>query len=338
MTRLLHGGRLQEAARHYGRPAEDWLDLSCALNPEAWPVPRLPPEVFARLPEEDDGLTEAAAGFYGTRDLLMLPGTQAAIATLPNVMPGIRRVWVPACGYEEHAHCWSREGHQLSRYNVLPEADQLTAGDVLVTIRPNNPLGSCSPLDQLRALHARLCELDGLLVADEAFMDATPDQSLIEQHMPEHLVILRSFGKFFGLAGLRLGCMVASTAWRARIEGHLEPWCINNPARFIARQAYADARWHAQARQRLPEAADRLSSLMRDRLALTAGQVSGCALFVTLHLGAQRARQVHDGLAKEAILVRLFADEGLVRLGLPANAAETERLRDALTAIAAPQG
>lgn len=333
MTRLLHGGRLREAARTHGTDISGWLDLSCALNPHPWPVPALPEEIFCRLPEDDDGLIDAASAFYGTRDILMLPGTQTAIATLPKVVEGKRRVWVPACGYEEHAHCWSREGHHLSRYNALPDPEMLTGGDVLVTIRPNNPLGSCDPKTQLQALSVRLGEVGGLMVADEAFMDATPDASLVVPGMPDALVILRSFGKFFGLAGVRLGCMIAGAAWRTRVESHLEPWCINTPARFIGRQAYADTTWHTLARQRLPVAARQLAVLLTDTLALQEKDVSHCALFVTVHLGQQGARALHDGLARRGILVRLFSEEGLVRLGLPANESETGRLRSALLEV-----
>ena len=336
MTRLLHGGRLREAARTYGTDISGWLDLSCALNPHPWPVPALPEEVFCRLPEDDDGLIDAASGFYGTRDILMLPGTQTAIATLPKVVEGKRRVWVPACGYEEHAHCWSREGHQLLRYNALPDEKDLADGDVMVTIRPNNPLGSCSSTARLSALQARLADLGGLLVADEAFIDATPDASLTQVDMPDALVILRSFGKFFGLAGLRLGCMIAGATWRTRVERHLEPWCINTPARFIARQAYADTAWHTLARQRLPDTAKRLAALLIDTLALQERDVSHCALFVTVHLGQPGAREMHDGLARRGILVRLFPEEGLVRLGLPANEADTGRLRSALLDVRSP--
>lgn len=333
MTRLLHGGRLHAAALHYGGNVADWLDLSCALNPEPWPVPALPLDVFARLPDDDDGLLESAAAFYGTRHLLLLPGSQTAIAMLPRITGRSHRVWVPDCGYAEHAHCWARAGHQLQRYDTLPSPETLRRHDVVVCIRPHNPLADCTDRQTLQDLHERLSTLEGLLVVDEAFIDATPEASLIVADMPEHLVVLRSFGKFFGLAGLRLGAIAAAPRWLNRMDEGLEPWCINSPARYIARLAYADRSWHHAARARLCRASRALAEQLQTRLSVRPEQIKTCALFVTLQLGETHATALHDALARQAILVRIFKHEGLLRFGLPPGTAGVQRLDNALLTL-----
>ena len=67
---LEHGGRLRVAARRFGIPLSDWVDLSTGINPQPYPVPPLAPEVWLRLPETDDGLEAAAARYYGNPLLL----------------------------------------------------------------------------------------------------------------------------------------------------------------------------------------------------------------------------------------------------------------------------
>src|SRR5690606_22076033 len=95
---LEHGGRLRAAARRYGIPLSDWLDLSTGVNPEGWPVPAVPPEVWVRLPEEDDGLERAASAYYGCDSIFPVAGSQAAIQALPALLHA-QRVGVIHPGY-----------------------------------------------------------------------------------------------------------------------------------------------------------------------------------------------------------------------------------------------
>src|SRR5690242_3934573 len=109
---LEHGGNLNEAARAYGRPREQWLDLSTGINPHAYPVPQLPADAWHRLPEPDTALVDAAKAYYGAPHMLPVAGTQAAIQALPRLRKP-SRVVVAAPAYAEHAHCWAQGGHAL---------------------------------------------------------------------------------------------------------------------------------------------------------------------------------------------------------------------------------
>ena len=171
---LEHGGRLRLAARHYGIPLADWLDLSTGINPHAWPVPPLAPEVWQRLPESDDGLEAAAAAYYGNAQLLPVAGSQAAIQALPTCFaPG--RVLTLAPTYAEHPHAW-RE-HRITALPAARIAGAVGGADTLLLVQPNNPTGERFSREQLLDWHRDLASRGGRLIVDEAFLDAEPDDT-----------------------------------------------------------------------------------------------------------------------------------------------------------------
>lgn len=324
---LEHGGRLLRAARRYGIPGEQWLDLSTGISPFAWPVPPVPPSAWMRLPEEDDGLADVACACYRAPRLLPVAGTQAAIQMLPQLR-GASRVGVIAPGYNEHAHAWRRAGHAVES---LPAEALLAARhrfDVLVLIHPNNPGGERFERDVLLQAHEELAARGGWLLLDEAFMDATPEQSLCAESWRKGLVVLRSAGKFFGLAGARAGFVAAHEALLDALRERLGPWTLAGPTRFVLRQALADQAWQAQACERLHAASARLAALLAVHgLPPTAG----CALFQWRR--DVRAMQVHEALARQGILTRLFETPASLRFGLPGDEAAFARLDAALRTL-----
>jgi len=322
---LEHGGRLRAAAKRFHIPLADWLDLSTGVNPAGWPVPAVPAEAWARLPEDGDGLETAAAAYYGCASLLPVAGSQAAIQALPALRrPG--RVGVIRPGYAEHAHAWRRAGHEV--FGAAPEtvAQGPASGpwDVLVAINPNNPTGHRFAPELLLAWHERLAARGGWLVVDEAFMDTTPEFSLAGFCPRPGLIVLRSLGKFFGLAGVRAGFVLAEPDLLERLAALLGPWAVAGPSRWVAREALADRRWQESARRRLPENARRLADL------LTAGGLppsGGCALFQWCR--APDAVRRHESLAHQGILPRLFDDPPGLRFGLPGSETAWKRLEQA---------
>ncbi|MHB8912678.1 MAG: threonine-phosphate decarboxylase, partial [Lysobacter sp.] len=243
---LEHGGRLLRASRQYGIAPVDWLDLSTGISPFAWPVPSIPPEAWHRLPEDDDGLLDAARGYYGAPQLLPVAGTQAAIQALPSLRPH-SRVGVIAPGYAEHAHAWRKAGHHVETHPAAVLVADVDRFDVVVLIHPNNPGGDTFERDVLLRLHAALAARGGWLVVDEAFIDATPEHSLADEQR-DGLIVLRSVGKFFGLAGARAGFVCAVPALLDALRERLGPWTLSGPSRFALARALADRHWHAQAR------------------------------------------------------------------------------------------
>ncbi len=174
---LEHGGRVRAAAQRYGIPESDWLDLSTGINPNGWPVPAVPQEIWQHLPQDDDELHAAAQSYYGTSRLLAVAGSQAAIQALPRLRPPAR-VALVAPSYAEHAHAWLRHGHQVMPMSAAEILDIGDSVQVAVIVNPNNPSGKLFHRDELLRLHERLAARGGWLIVDEAFMDATPEHSL----------------------------------------------------------------------------------------------------------------------------------------------------------------
>ena len=317
---LEHGGRLLRAARRYGIPAGDWLDLSTGVNPVPYPVPDIPARAWQRLPEDDDGLTEVARGYYRAPSLLPVAGSQAAIQALPALRLH-SRVGVIAPGYAEHAHAWEQAGHAVRRLPAQALFAQADALDVVVLIHPNNPGGETFAGDALLDLHARLAARGGWLVMDEAFMDATPEHSLCAESGRAGLVVLRSAGKFFGLAGARAGFACAAPALLEAMRDRLGPWTLSGPTRHALRHALADEAWQAAMRGRLREQGRRLAALLSAHGLAPDG---GCAFFQWWRDPAAQA--LHEALARRGVLTRHFDLPQSLRFGLPGDDAGYARL------------
>ncbi|QXH52782.1 threonine-phosphate decarboxylase CobD [Pseudomonas fakonensis] len=321
---LEHGGRLLRAVKQYGIAREDWLDLSSGIAPWPYPIPPIAPDAWARLPETEDGLEEAARQYYGARHLLAVAGSQAAIQALPTLRPA-GRVGVLSPCYAEHPQAWQRAGHQLVELDESQVDGELERLDALVLVNPNNPTGQRVSRERLLAWHARLAERGGWLLVDEAFMDNTPEQSVVDCAERPGLIVLRSFGKFFGLAGVRLGCVVAEPALLQRLAELLGPWTVSGPARVLGQSCFVDQAAHQAQIQRCAQASQRLAVLLASSGLPPSG---GCDLFQ--YVRSESAARLHDFLARRGILVRLFTEPGAVRLGLPACAADEQRLALAL--------
>lgn len=314
---LEHGGRLREASRRWNIPLTDWLDLSTGIAPWAYPLPPPPGAVWQRLPEEEDGLAEAARGYCGAAQVLALPGSQSAIQWLPRLLPP-GRVAMPQPLYAEHPAAWQACGHTLVGWDE--------PADYAVVCNPNNPNGQCFTRAALLERAARV----KLLLVDEAFIDAEPEASLAAVAGTTgalNIVVLRSLGKFFGLAGARVGFAIAAPNLLDRLAAALGPWAVAHPARWAARLALADTAWQEAQRARLTSAAQRLA-----RTLACLGKPTGCALFQ--YIVTPRAAEIHAALARRAILVRLFTAPPALRFGLPGNENDWQRLHHTLEKIA----
>lgn len=324
---LHHGGRLREAAMRYDIPLADWLDLSTGINPNGWPVPAIPAACWARLPEDDDGLEQAAQTYYQAQHLLPVAGSQAAIQALPRLRPR-SRVAVLDPGYAEHAYAWRNAGHAVAAVAAERLDDVVLGSDVLLLIHPNNPTGVRFSVEQLLDWHARLAARGGWLVVDEAFMDVTPEHSLCPFSSREGLIVLRSLGKFFGLAGARVGFVCAQASLLAQLHGVLGPWTVSAPARWVATSALTDSSWQDAARQHLGTDGARLHTLLA-RHGLSPN--GGCALFQWLR--TPDAQHLHEAMARQGVLTRLFIESSSLRFGLPGNEADWTRLEAALSGV-----
>ena len=330
---LEHGGKLRLAAQQYQIPLADWMDLSTGINPEVYPVPPLDPACWNRLPEDDDGLEAAAAEYYGNERLLVLPGSQAAIQALPALF----RPLVVSCLsplYEEHPQAWERAGHKLRRLPSLARA-LAAATPNIVLCNPNNPTATALPRAMLVDAAGQLQRRGGWLIVDEAFADPEPDNGLVAlagSAEAPNLIVLRSLGKFFGLAGARVGFIFGAADKLELLREMIGPWPVSHPARVVARHALSDRPWQAAMRERLQAASQRLAELLAPH-----GETVRTALFCTLRpADAGALAALFDHLAQHAILTRRFDTPGLLRFGLPGSEAAWQRLATALSAWQAP--
>ena len=317
---LEHGGRLRTAARQYEIPLADWLDLSTGINPNGYPLPPLDPACWQRLPEDDDGLEEAAAAYYGNARVLALPGSQAAIQILPALFSPVAVACLSPI-YEEHPQAWMRAGHRLRRLPSLQRALAAATPNILLC-NPNNPTTVTQTRSALLDAAAQLQRRGGWLIVDEAFGDTEPDNGVVSLAGSEdapNLIVLRSLGKFFGLAGARVGFIFGAPEKLDRLREALGPWPLSGPAREVARHALADTAWQAQARINLAAAGRRLAALLEPL-----GEVRSTALFSTVATPDFSALSEH--FAHRAILIRYFETAGLLRFGLPGKEAEWQRL------------
>ncbi|MBK5416458.1 threonine-phosphate decarboxylase CobD [Pseudomonas sp. TH31] len=325
---LEHGGRLRKAALEYGIAEADWLDLSSGLAPWPFPIPQIALRAWARLPETDDGLEQAACDYYGAAHVLPVAGSQMAIQLLPRLRRA-GKVGVLSPCYAEHAEAWRRNGY-IVREVLEQEVDFfLDSLDVLVVVNPNNPTGLSLSPNRLLDWHSRLAQRGGWLVVDEAFMDNTPHLSLASFTHQVGLIVLRSFGKFFGLAGVRLGFVLAERKLLRLLAEQVGPWAVSGPTRVLGQACLQDTEGHARQRVRSEEASQRLAALL-ERYDLK--PQGGCALFQWLI--TERAEALHAFMARRGILLRLFTHNSSLRFGLPADAAEEARLEQALQAFA----
>jgi len=324
LTSPVHGGQLNGAAKTYNISVDKWIDLSTGINPNGWPIPEIPAFVYQRLPEENDDLISAARLYYGAESVMAIAGSQAAIQMLPGLRP-YSRVGVVYPGYQEHAHCWRNVGHQVQLLSPEDIEAHLDVIDVLVIINPNNPTGMIFSKEQLEQWHSRLAERNGWLVVDEAFMDCEPENSLIPLSPKNGLIILRSIGKFFGLAGLRVGFIFAEQSLLDNLAQRLGPWSISNPSRYITAHALMDSSWHVKTGIELKSKSRRLFNLMSE---------SGLSPYGGTHLfqsvNHPYAVELHEQLAKRGVLVRIFQQSSSLRFGLPKDEDAWDRLKISL--------
>jgi cobalamin biosynthetic protein CobC len=321
-----HGGDLGLAEARFGKPTQGWLDLSTGISPFPYPVPDLPSELWQRLPgvAEDLALREAAARAYGVDDpdlLAAAPGSQALLQILPRLRP-FSQVAVIGPTYGEYSRCFSLAGHHVLPAETL---DRTLDADVVVVCNPNNPDGRRHEPARLLELAEGLAARGGLLLVDEAFCDTAPDLSLAS-HVRPGLVVLRSLGKFFGLAGMRLGFAIAEPQLARLLRQAIGPWAVSGPVIELGRRILSDADWMEEARKRLAQESNLMNSLL-GRAGLST--IGGTSLFTLVN--APRAWALFEYLGQQGILARPFATAPRwLRFGLPPGEAGRQRLDAAL--------
>lgn len=324
---IKHGGQLRQASQKFGHLPDQWLDLSTGINPFGYPIPLIPDEVWHRLPDDPDELNSIAKNYYQTKHLLPLAGSQAAIKVLPRLRSPCMVGIVHPC-YDEHRLAWLQNGHAVQELRHIPEVSWVSQNlDVLILIQPNNPTGHVYEPDYLQAIHQVLKQKNGWLIVDEAFIEACPKaHTAVQIAMPEGLIILRSCGKFWGLAGARAGFLIAHPTILRQAQNQLGPWCLTGPSRWLITQALTDTAWQHQTQKKLAALSNRMDLQLKNLGLISLGH---CHLF--RWLPTPMAQTIHRELAKKGILTRLFTDPMAIRFGLPKTDKEWDLLQEMLT-------
>ncbi|MDN5569036.1 MAG: threonine-phosphate decarboxylase CobD [Paracoccus sp. (in: a-proteobacteria)] len=316
-----HGGNLDEAQNRFGHGV--WIDLSTGINRRPWPVPAISDRAWRDLPtrQAESQLIAVAASWYGCapEKLLAVAGASAAIQLLPRVLPaGRAAVLTPT--YNEHAASLAAAGWQVTPCPTLAE---MQGADLAVVVNPNNPDGQEFDPHALRDLAGKVAHL----IVDESFADPRPDLSLAP-HLPVNCTLLRSFGKFWGLAGVRLGFVIGAPDLLAQVAQAAGPWPVNGPALQIATAAMADLSWADDTITYHSEA-----SLRLDHLALGAGWTPAGGTHLFRLYDTPDASAAQDRLARAQIWSRRFPYSAQwLRLGVPGNRPEWDRVIAALKA------
>ena len=322
-----HGGDIAAAWRLFPDAPQPFIDLSTGINPDPYPLPPLDAKVFARLPDSAAQLrlSTIAAQTYGAPSaahVVCAPGTQILLPLVAALVPAGRAV-ILGPTYSEHARAAAQAGHAIFDARDM---DELHRANLAIVVNPNNPDGRIIAKEELLALRDALSARGGLLLVDEAFMDVGPPGASLAGYVDRgHLVVLRSFGKFFGLAGLRLGFALAAPELAANLNRTLGPWAVSGPAIAIAEQALADIVWIETTRARLQRAAEKL-----DQVLIEAGVevIGGTPLFRLVR--TRRADEIFQHLGSNGIIVRPFREQPTwLRFGIP-HESGWDRLRLAL--------
>ena len=331
---LNHGGDLGAARKLFPNAPEPFIDLSAGINPHPYPVPEFPDGLCTRLPEQASllELKEIAAKAYGAPSpahVAIAPGSQILVAQVGFLLArGRACVLTPT--YAEHARVSQLAGHSVVE---VAEVAQLADARIAIVVNPNNPDGRIVAKDTLLGLADRLRRRGGLLLVDEAFMDVgAQGLSLANQVGHGNVVVLRSFGKFYGLPGLRLSFAIATPDIASRLAAALGPWPVSSAALATGKVALADAAWREKTLTSLAEAALKLDVVLAGVAGLEV--IGGASLFRLAR--TKDAAALFRHLGETGIYVRRFNEyPAWLRFGLPAREEEWQRLKTALASFVA---
>ncbi|NQZ30214.1 MAG: pyridoxal phosphate-dependent class II aminotransferase [Oceanospirillaceae bacterium] len=354
----VHGGDIIGASVRYNITQSQWIDLSTGLNPAGFPCANIPASAFSQLPYLQPGFLKATAQYYGSSQFVPLIGSQMLIQALPKMLSK-RPVLLPDVGYTEHRDSWCAAGFEMHNYPAF-DLDKATqsidsallenSAQHLVVINPNNPSGLLIPPQMLLAWAAKL-QPNCYLIVDEAFIDLTPQLSVLAHQWPANMLVLRSFGKFFGLAGIRIGFAFAQGELRAKIERQLGLWMINGPAQYLAEKAFKDLVWQSNARAQIVADAHLTTQLFTPLLSFLEPTENTLqvwvqqGLFSSYQMSLTTALELQDQFCQDGILLRVIALEqnvgtvaqGLLRIGLLSaiNTEQQQRIRRCVAKITA---
>ena len=328
-----HGGDLSDAVR-VNRKIKKWIDLSTGINPNAYNDFNIDKTVYSHLPSGNQlaELMSIARGYYNLNQEIKIcayQGAQGVINILPNIVNknihDTIQILTPT--YTEHYRVWNDHGFKIRLVTNIE--NELDPSIPFVLVNPNNPDGKLFQPKYLEELWERIRKAGGFLILDESFMDGTPDMSFRFDNCRDNVIVIRSFGKFFGLPGLRLGFVYGDNHYINKVSSLVGPWPISSSSLLIARKAMLDTVWISATITDLKMKSTALSNFLHDQKLKTVGD---CYFFKTIEL--DNASQMHKALANHGIWTRIFNyNQKWLRMGLTKNKFEFEYLANTIMDI-----
>jgi cobalamin biosynthetic protein CobC len=319
LNKPLHGGDITTAAIEFGIPEGEWIDLSTGINSTSYPNTHLSEKTIRMLPTAGnlDYLLNQAKTYYQVNQqtsIIASPGTQSLIQNLPIIFPN-EEIYIVSPTYSEHRYTWEQAGNLVTSVNTFKE---IPSDVIAIIVHPNNPDGRVYQKEDILELSKSL----KLLVIDEAFCDICPEFSIIPHLSNNKILVLRSLGKFFGLAGLRLGFAVGTWEIIQQLYSRLGPWAVSGPAIEIGTRALLDNSWISHMQEYLYKQSSRLKMMLEKHQFSIIGKTN---LFILI--SSDNASEFFQALATEGILVRRFEEyPKWIRIGLPGAENEWAKL------------
>ena len=307
-----HGGNLDKAISFYGGKESEWIDLSTGINPNSYPIPKLSISDWRSLPtktEIKDLESIIKSKQKISSEIIMVPGAQMAINFLPFLLKGEGtevRILTPT--YNEYNYCFTNTGFKV---NSCQKFNQLFNSDIAIIVNPNNPDGKIYEINELFELSKSV----KILIVDESFIDSVECDSIVNQLNEDvsNIIVIRSFGKFFGLAGLRLGYVFSGKEIIRKFKRFFGPWQISKMSVKIATIAFSDDVWIKKTKNNLNEKANAIDNLMKKINWKITGGTNLFRLYSTSN--SDLAQKL---LAEKFIWSRKFSySKKWIRLGIP---------------------
>jgi len=317
---IQHGGDIDLAIKKYGGKREDWVDLSTGINGTSYPWQESINVELRNLPSNKIlmNLEKAAARAYKiaeSADTAAVSGAQQIINLLPICLKSCNSVTILGPTYSEYEKAFKSSGIKTQ---TVSEVSKLSSSDIAIIVNPNNPTGKVIADEMLEDLSKKV----RILIIDESFKMFSTRRTLNFSN----IIQINSLGKFFGLAGIRLGFVSGPSDFIKAVKEMLGPWPVSSLAAEIGIVALNDRVWISEMEKLLVTESNALHEACNSRNWELVGRTS---LFHTY--ATSSCLEVEKQFAAHGIWVRTFDySETWVRLGIPTSENQWERVKQAL--------
>jgi threonine-phosphate decarboxylase len=283
-TPAAHGGRVYEAARRWGVAPEEVIDFSANINPFG-PPPGvvaaiencLAPASFRAYPDSHAFISALAdKNGVGPDEIVVGPGSAALMfAALRAALPAIALVMEP--GFDEYFRACAAVGAEVLRprltenngfapdFVALARVIEARQCYLLILNSPHNPTGRLYVKEDLLALVDLAEANDVVVLLDEAFIDYSPQASLLSlAGTKSRFVVLRSLTKFYAIPGLRVGYAVCAAGMAATIRRQFDAWPVSTIALEAGRAALAEEEYERESRRVNAQAREEFADALRE--------------------------------------------------------------------------